>query len=390
MATTSAKRVPVGRNYPGIWRREIKRGDKLTKVYDFKHHGRWKCAYTSPRDAARARDDLRRREKLGPTLAVEPPTFEEFLATDWREDLDDRVRSGALKGSTAENYQRDVDGHLRREFGNQRIDWIDRRTVDSSRRRLNSRYSPHTVSRLITTLSGILALAAEYDLISANPCRSTGRRRSGAAATPSRAPVILTPDELRQFAAFAPTPDEERLILTAGYTGARQGELFALAWSDVQLDDDGGAFVVRERYYRGALDKPKTRLASRETNFGATAAVVLRAQAAGGRDSQAGLVFPSRGGRYWNARNFLSRVWAPTRTAAAAENAKFETLTFHHLRHFFVSHIRAQGLPAPVSKQIVGHGDDRTHDGYTHALPGFDAIIRAAHDQAFAPRKKAP
>jgi len=56
---------------------------------------------------------------------------------------------------------------------------------------------------------------------------------------------------------------------------------------------------------------------------------------------------------------------------------------FHTLRYFFVSTIRAQGLAGPITEQLVGHADERTHRGYTRPLPGTEQAIREALARAF-------
>jgi hypothetical protein len=69
------------------------------------------------------------------------------------------------------------------------------------------------------------------------------------------------------------------------------------------------------------------------------------------------------------------------------KTAKLEELHFRDLRHFFISHARdalgKAGLPSAVSKQLTGHTDDRTHDLYTHAIPGTELTVSQALEAAF-------
>ena len=66
------------------------------------------------------------------------------------------------------------------------------------------------------------------------------------------------------------------------------------------------------------------------------------------RPNPNGLVFPSPAGSYWRDSNFNRRVWQPTREAAGLPE-----LLFHTLRYFYVSHVRAQGLPTALSEQLT-------------------------------------
>jgi integrase len=76
---------------------------------------------------------------------------------------------------------------------------------------------------------------------------------------------------------------------------------------------------------------------------------------------------------YWLDSNFDRRVWQKART-----KAKLPELTFHTLRHFYISMVRAQGLPNAITEQLVGHVDERTDWGYTRPIPGTESLIRAA------------
>jgi integrase len=97
-----------------------------------------------------------------------------------------------------------------------------------------------------------------------------------------------------------------------------------------------------------------------------------------GRRNPESLVFPSPEGNYQRQSNFTRREWKTTR-----KKAGLPSVVFHDLRHFFVSHARNAGLPSAVTEQLAGHSDERTHRGYTHALPGTEVMIRAALAGAF-------
>jgi integrase len=82
--------------------------------------------------------------------------------------------------------------------------------------------------------------------------------------------------------------------------------------------------------------------------------------------------------RYWLDTNFDRRVWKPLR-----DEPGLPGMTFHTLRYFYVSHIRAQGLPGSISEQLTGHADERTHRQYTRPIPGMERYIRQALGEAF-------
>jgi integrase len=164
----------------------------------------------------------------------------------------------------------------------------------------------------------------------------------------------------------------------AAFTGARKSECFAIRWSDVDLTRGKETARVVRQFYKGELvDETKTPAGAREIILAPRAARALRelsvAQQVDERENPHGLVFPSPRGSYWLDSNFDRRVWQKART-----KAKLPELTFHTLRYFYISMVRAQGLPNAITEQLVGHVDERTHRGYTRPIPGTEPLIRAA------------
>jgi integrase len=233
------------------------------------------------------------------------------------------------------------------------------------------------VLRIVNTLSGILTLAKRHQLIAFNPVDAVEKPP----AKRQRDPYPLTLAEVRRLADAAPSADVRNLILAAAFTGARIGELFGLRWQNVKLEPGGRetALIIEQAYQGEVVDRPKTPTGRRQIELGPHAAEALRAQhVESSRVNPLGLVFPSAEGTHQRQSNFTRREWLTTR-----EKAKLPDVTFHDLRHFFVSHIRNAGLPTSVTEQLVGHSDERTHRGYTHALPGTEQMIRDALASAF-------
>lgn len=72
-------------------------------------------------------------------------------------------------------------------------------------------------------------------------------------------------------------------------------------------------------------------------------------------------------------------MWQPARRAAGLPDLKF-----HTLRYFYLSNLRAQGLPNALTEQLCGHSDERTHIGYTRPIPGTEQLLRDAQSSIFA------
>src|SRR5262249_43922677 len=154
------------------------------------------------------------------------------------------------------------------------------------------------------------------------------------------------------------------------FTGIRASELFALSWPNVTLDEGDESMLIVAQFYKGEyVDHAKTDAGDRKVVLSNDAASILReqwlAQQVSNRPNPLDLVFPSPEGHHWRDSNFNRRVWQHARKAA-----QLPELKFHYLRYFYLSHIRAQGLPSAITMQLVGHTDDRTHRGYTRPIEG--------------------
>ena len=75
---------------------------------------------------------------------------------------------------------------------------------------------------------------------------------------PHREMDFLIPDEIRLFLETAKEvqPDHYVLFLTVVMTGRRRGELLAMKWRNV--DWQRRQYFVKEDYYRGRFDQPKS------------------------------------------------------------------------------------------------------------------------------------
>ena len=110
--------------------------------------------------------------------------------------------------------------------------------------------SPHTINSELTTLSGVLTLAARHKFIRENPC---GKVKHLNARRPERR---LSQDEekaLLESAEYEP-PFLKPMIQLALWTGLRQGELIALERAAVDFSRNR-LFVINPKWKR---DERKT------------------------------------------------------------------------------------------------------------------------------------
>jgi integrase len=162
------------------------------------------------------------------------------------------------------------------------------------------------------------------------------------------------------------------LYVLAVYLGLRRGELLALRWSDIDLDDR--ALTVRHTLQRvgGELifKAPKTRSSHRTIPLPAPCVDALKSHAAkqAAERLKAGtqwvdddMVFGTRIGTPMEPDN-ISRSWYKVRKVLGEPAPRF-----HDMRHTCVSLLLAEGTPPHVVQQIVGHSAiDVTMTIYAH------------------------
>jgi integrase len=367
--------------YPGVYKRHSK---TLGTLYDWKAPSpdgkpHWKRGYTKLGAAVDARARYVAEVKQGLVGGRKSRRFADFFETDWLPKQEARVAQGELLKSTCEQYTRDGRNHLLPTFGRYRLEQIGVEQVERFRDRLSaSGKANDSVRRIVNTLGYVLDLARKWRLIPYNPVSDVEKPRPK-----RRTPVLPTVEQIENLADCAARVDDHNLIRFAAFAGPRLSEVFALRWENCDLTEGAERIWIVEHYYKGDLvPGAKTLAGSREIILSPEAAQALReqsvAQQVDGRPNPHGLIFPAPGGGYWRDSNWNRRVWQPARTKAGLPD-----LMFHTLRYFFISTIRAQGLATPITEQLAGHVDERTHRGYTRPLPGTEQVIRAALAHAF-------
>jgi integrase len=181
---------------------------------------------------------------------------------------------------------------------------------------------------------------------------------------------VFTETELQAIFATA-TPFELALFGTLSISGPRPGEIYALDWSAVYLDDEKPYFRIERswcskgfRYY-----PPKTKAGRRTVPISEWLASVLREHraASGG----VGLVFPSTTGTPLNKANVRKRVWMPL-----LERAQVRYRDMYSLRWTFVSLARASGEQAFNVARVIGHARSTIVDTiYGHTVDSAPAGV---------------
>lgn len=294
-------------------------------------------------------------------------TFREFVETQWQPNL-----FPTFKHSTRRGYTYLLRKHLLPYFGEFKLTEVTRQMVQTFVAQIGQRLSPKSVALAKNCFSKVFSTAIEWGYVEQNP--AIGVRLP--ARISRREPIALTPGQIQQLIAELREPCRS-MILIAVLTGMRRGELFALRWSAVDLEQK--LIHVRESVYDGHFSSPKTRSSFRKIPMSEILEqLFLRLK--GGNAMPENLVFASKNGRTPpRPENVLKRIIHP-----ACGRLGLPKVGWHDLRHTSATLLH-QHEPLRVTQAILGHSDLQTTLGYTHVLPGWqrDAMKRLEHSVLF-------
>lgn len=168
----------------------------------------------------------------------------------------------------------------------------------------------------------------------------------------------LSPEQIDRLLG---TSWEDRLLalyVVALDTGARQGELFALEWSDWNPERSELSITKSVSDRKGILEvkEPKTRAGKRTVIVSAETRIALEAhQGRMGAEKeyhQSRLIFPNVDGQYLRCSNFHRDSWQP-----ALKRAGLEGFRFHDLRHTTATLLLMEGDNIRSIADRLGHAD---------------------------------
>jgi len=260
--------------------------------------------------------------------------------------------------STQRVYRQQIRTDILPPFGKMKVAAVTYADVDGFHHRLSARAPTHA-NRTIAVLSRMFSLAIRWGWRADNPCRGIERNQEH-----KRTKYLTSAEIARLSTALTEVRDQNganavRLLLL---TGARQGELLAAKWRDIDLE-------------AGVWAKPAatTKQAALHRVPLSAAAVQLLSEMRTQADDDAEWIFPARGGGH---RPHVNEAWIKARKAA-----KLDGIRLHDLRHAYASILASAGLSLPVIGALLGHATPVTTHRYAHL---FDDPLRAATERASA------
>jgi integrase len=213
-----------------------------------------------------------------------------------------------------------------------------------------------TINNRLTVLRRMLVIAMDWNLLAFVP-------RVRLMKTPAPPFRFLSFTEADQVLADA--GEWRSMVLVALRTGLRHGELLALRWEDVDLQNS--RLVVRRTVWRGIEGTPKGGR-SREVPLSGEAVAALRELPSRFRKAY---VFGT-GDRRLTHGETKWPLWS------ICKRVGIDRFGWHVLRHTFASQLVMKGVPLKAVQELLGHATLEMTMRYAHLSPEVrtDAVNR--------------
>jgi integrase len=240
-----------------------------------------------------------------------------------------------------------------REWGNREITMISTRDIEMYKANRSQVATPNTVSIELRVIKAFLNKLQEWKLISDNPAKGVRPPKK-----PEITPAFLNKEEFSRLLTSLKSQGNpyHDILLFAGLTGVRKGELIHLTWKDIDFQKRTIAIVNRPGF---------------TTKTGRSRVIPMHPlvyEMLQKRDQTTEWVFPGdRGGKYFP--NFLSSRFKKI----IREHNLDDRLHFHSLRHSCASMLVIDGVSLYHVQRILGHTTPRITQTYAH-LGGSDLM----------------
>ncbi len=366
-----------------------KRGNGEGSIYQRKSNGRWegsislddgtrKVIYGKTRGEVQEKiKKLLSEQQQGMLPVNSKATVQEYIEK-WLEE----VHKPLVKLSTYNLYQTIVRIYIVPDLGHIKLQSLTPQHIQSFySKKLKAGLSPKSINNIHGVLHKALANAVRWNLLARNVCDLV---------TPPRLvrteKTVLTIEQARLLLAEVKEHNLEGFLTLALVTGMRVGEIMALHWSDIDLQQ--GSIQVRRtvNYIKGhgyVESDPKTTKSRRRINLPRFVVNVLlkhQEKQARQRDSnegwvEQGLVFTNSVGGHM-ARTTLRETFNRILKKAGLPHVRF-----HDLRHGAATILLSWGVHPKVVQEILGHSQiSMTLDTYSHVLPSMQREVTEKWD----------
>lgn len=257
-----------------------------------------------------------------------------------------------IKESTLESYEQGFRVHILPGLGWKIMREISVADLETWKAAKSEEVSGRTVNKILTILGTCIEDAFVQGEVDSNVVRKVRRAREE-----SKEMSFLTPPEVRKL--INAESEIRPMVATAILTGVRQGELLALRWGDVDLENR--VLRIRRSCRKGRLSEPKTESSIRSVTIPLELCEILK-PLKGPDDS---LCF-QKDGKPWSVNVLVRGYFHPL-----LDGLGIKRIRWHDLRHTYATIMLSPPVNCPMKwlQQQLGHTSIKTTmDLYGHLL----------------------
>lgn len=302
--------------------------------------------------ATKAKELREKGHVLTPSSITVPEAWEEFK------------KRKPLKASTLDDYESIWNVYLKHAFEKFKVKQLGQRQVDAFVDALDAKVGEGTPAEL--RKKGLISRKRRNNVLIAAKsflsfCHDRGYNSENLGADLKPEKFVKRPFAIPTYAKTVELlrtidPFYRPLVETALYTGQRGGELVALEWSAVDLEDR--IISVHSSYSHGAMN--------RSTKAGDARAIPIPDRLVKTLTEwrktcpSETIVFPNKKGNRLSLDTFRQRTWKPAVVAIGLPN-----LRIHDLRHTYITWVvEESGISGYTAGAVFGHKSPSTTQFY--------------------------
>lgn len=278
--------------------------------------------------------------------------------------------SSKIKPSTFQRYESIYRKYIKEsEIAGLKLANINTLKLQQFYNKLSKEYSYSQIKYLNSVLKTFFNWCIDSSYILRNPCLKVDIKGNKSEVIQSKRNEveILTEVEINKIKEYIKGTDMELLILLDLATGLRQGELLALNWEDIDLNDKTltvnksvkEVYVYEDennRHIETIFQVPKTQNSFRTISIPDVLIGVLKKE-----KQKNGLVLHSADGKPLRAKN-VSYQWRKILKECNIPHKKF-----HAIRHTYASMLLKNGVDIETVAELMGHSAISITQIYLHS-----------------------
>jgi integrase len=269
-----------------------------------------------------------------------------------------------IRTSTKKNYEYTINNQISPYMGSDDIRSITKRKIQDFINNASKKYKYETVSNMSKVISQSFSWASENEYITDSPYKGIKIPKDKCI----KEIKVFTVNEINLLLSSKVSQHKKDMILLSYRTGMRIGEILALKWEDINMEQD---FLTVRRtlsnYINGKPEfaEPKTRSSRRRIDLDLITLNMLKNRK--NLDSR-DFVFCKKDGSVYSRQSM--------RLDKLCTFINIKPRSFHALRHTHASILLSHGVHPKIVQERLGHAKiSMTLDTYSHLIPGMQRVV---------------